>query len=298
MPPPQPPARVTDDEGRFTFERLRPGRYRLTVQKSGFAPELPMANAVSRPPVEIAAGQVIDLGDVAIERGGAIAGRVLDTRGEPVADVRVTALRRLPRDRAAAGPPMIPAGGGSQTNDLGEFRIFGLAAGEYLVAAVPQSRGGGTASNASSVPATTFFPGTADADAATAISVTNSQSTAGIELRLVSVPAYRVSGIVIDGNGNPAAGAIVLLMPERRQLMPFLGAVSGNARSAQDGTFALGGVPAGTYRATATQPLMPSGGGIGTFSSVSAGIGGAPSGTEVVVADGNVTGVRIVVQGR
>jgi hypothetical protein len=191
---------------------------------------------------------------------------------------------------------MIPIGQPNQSNDLGEFRIFGLPAGDYTVAAVPQSRFGAMPTNASTVPATTYFPGTADIEAATPVSVTANQSTSGLELRLVSVAAYRVSGIVVDSAGNPVAGAMVMLMPDRRQVMPLLGAVTGNARSGPNGAFALDGVPAGTYRASATVPVASGSGGV--VRGFTGGIGSADSSSEVVVADGNVTGVRIVVQGR
>jgi carboxypeptidase family protein len=288
----------TDDDGRFTFDRVAPGRYRIAVQKAGFATDAPMPGTTPRPPVVLDAGQRLDVGDIALDRGGAIAGRVLDPTGEPLTDVRVMAVRRLPRGRgpspSASAPPMVPIGQASQTNDLGEFRIFGLPVGEYFVAATPQSRFG-AATNATSVFTATYFPGTRDADGATAVTVASGQTVNGIELRLFSVAAYRVSGIVVDDSGKPAAGAMVMLRPDATPIV-LMGPI-GNGTSGDDGRFVIGGVPAGTYRASASLPIVNSGGGI--VSGVVSGIvGGMPAGTEVVVADANATGVRIVVQSR
>jgi carboxypeptidase family protein len=298
IPPGQPSSQLTDADGRFSFDGVVPGRYRVNVQKAGFAADLPMSGTTPRPPVAVAAGQLLDMGDIALDRGGAIAGRVLDPSGEPLADVRVMALRRLPRGRGApalppTSPPLMPVGQPNQTNDLGEFRIFGLPPGEYFVSAVPQPRFGAPPTNAPSVLTTTYFPGTTDADAAMPVTVTAAQSTNGIELRVVSVQAYRVSGIVVDESGSPVAGAVVMLMPDGRFAM--FGGFSGNVRSGDNGRFAVGGVASGTYRATASVPIMNrSGGGI-----IGGIVGGGPGvGTEIVVTDANVSGVRVVIQGR
>jgi Carboxypeptidase regulatory-like domain len=312
MPPGPPPQRATDEDGRFVFERMLPGEYRVTVSKAGFAPPLPpfLGGTPSKPPLVLAAGQAIDLGDLALERGGAVAGRVLDPNGEPQAGAMVMALRRVDRRVAPTGGAgsmpigpesgLIPVGQSAQTNDLGEFRVFGLPAGDYVVAAGPAPIGIGAQTTASSVLATTYFPGTTDPIAATAVTVSDANATNGIEIRLASVPAYRVSGVVVDADGNAVAGAMVMLMRNRG---PGIGGPAGNARTGQNGGFVVGGVPAGTYRATASLPIVResgASGGVGgiVWGTSSGGVGGGPAPVEVVVADGNVSGVRIVVQGR
>src|SRR4029450_6535987 len=99
--------------------------------------------------------------------------------GHPLAEARVIAMRRVQTGR---GPGrFVPTGsqGPQQTNDLGEFRIAGLAAGEYIVAA---SRGpnlalpmGGAVSptrqGARTTIATTYYPGTTDQNGASQIAV-------------------------------------------------------------------------------------------------------------------------------
>ena len=65
---------------------------------------------------------------LAIERGAVIAGRVLTPNGQPVPDTRVSAVRRRP---GVSGGQLMMAGLAT-TNDLGEFRLHSLAAGEVL----------------------------------------------------------------------------------------------------------------------------------------------------------------------
>jgi hypothetical protein len=139
---------VTDRDGRYQFDSLPAGRYRIAALKEGFAP--PMEPATMQM-FEVEAGQDLDDLTVSLRRGGAIAGRVLDPLGQPLAEVSVAALlKRLnPNDRAtgpvSSGAPVLMPSGQSQTNHLGEFRILGLSPGDYLIAADARSKFGGAA---------------------------------------------------------------------------------------------------------------------------------------------------------
>ena len=111
-----PPQTQTDQDGRFAFDRVTPGTYRIDVQKTGFVPPDPSRAR----PVQVAAGQAVDGLEFQLQKGAVISGKVLDARGEPLPDARVLALRRVPSARES-GPRLIPAPGQSpQTNDLGD----------------------------------------------------------------------------------------------------------------------------------------------------------------------------------
>src|SRR5204863_5432595 len=167
-PPPSPPAQtLTGPDGSYVFTRLEPGEYGVNVQKTGFAVG---PNTPTRPRVIVVSGQTVQSPDVFMDRGGAIAGRVLDANGDPLTDARVAALQEAPIPAAVLArgyvpPPnrprqMIPAGRGAQTNDLGEFRIFGLPPGEYIVSANVQMQSPfQTASAQPTTLAMTYFPG-------------------------------------------------------------------------------------------------------------------------------------------
>jgi hypothetical protein len=92
---------TTDQNGRYRFDALEPGRYRVSVQKAGFATML----GLGLPEATLKAGERKTDLNVTIQRGAAIVGRVLDENGEPIANANVMAWRRPP---VANGPP-VPA---------------------------------------------------------------------------------------------------------------------------------------------------------------------------------------------
>lgn len=301
-----PPQALTDQEGRFAFEGLAPGEYRVDVQKAGFAPLFSLGTRPST--IQVSAGQAVDDVRVQIQRGGVITGKVLDPSGEPFTDGRIMAMRRAPGPEGGAAPRFIPAPiqGQQQTNDLGEFRVSGLGPGEYFVAAMrgPSGPGGPTPaaeSNGSArvTLATTFYPGTTDPAVAQPVTVEAGKEVSNLIFTMQSAPAFQVSGFVVDENGAPVARAMVMLIGDPRSGM-FTGP-AGNTQTQDNGVFVIGDIPAGSYRVTATVPMTFStvgvnGGVGGTFTTFSSGVGGSIQPAEIVVTDADVTDVRVVVR--
>lgn len=178
----QPPQAISDQDGRFVFDHVSPGTYHLDAQKSGFAP----ADEPSRREmIAVGAGRSTEVA-LQMLRGAAITGKVTDPTGEPLTDARVVVLRRMPMPAGGARglPPMpslIPVSSpGAQTNDLGEFRVFGLAPGEYFVAVTPRpvamfpaaaAKPARDRTAARTTFPTTYYPGTSDQAAAQPIAV-------------------------------------------------------------------------------------------------------------------------------
>jgi hypothetical protein len=294
-----PPQQASSDQnGRFQFDDVAPGAYRITVQKTGFAPEMWLPGQPASTLLQVAAGQSVVV-DRHLQKGAVISGRILDANGEPVPDVQMMAMRQVALGRGAPSR-LIPAPGrGQQTNDLGEFRVSGLPAGEYFVAAMPNQMRFGGARVASGGPrialVRTFYPGTTDETAAMPVAVTAGAEVGNISFTLQSAAAFRVSGSVVDEDGNAVANAMVMLNGDGR---------SGNfgpgrsARTEGDGRFVLVDVPAGSYHVQA-MPIMTSGGsaGIGSVTSFSTrSTPGAPPvpPPSVVVTDADITGLRVV----
>lgn len=303
-----PPQTTTDADGAFAFASLAPGDYRLDVQKTGFVPSnylQPGTRAAMPRPFHVEAGQPTAV-DVHLRKGAIVTGRVLDMNGEPLADARVMALRRMDAGPAARGgmaPRLVPAPGqGQQTNDIGEFRVSGLPPGQYIIAASPRvtlpfgASGGAPPADAGArtTIATTYYPGTTDPDGAQLISVAAGETVNGIQFTMQSSVAFRVSGIVVDESGQPVAGAMVMLMGDPRSgPMGMLGP-GGGARTNENGRFTIVDVVPGSYRINASVPMTMtsgSGGGLTSFSSSSS---PAIPPTEVVVSDANVGGLRVV----
>jgi protocatechuate 3,4-dioxygenase beta subunit len=313
-----PPQTLTDQDGRFVFAKVAPGGYRMQVEKTGFAPLLELGRV---PNAQVSAGQTIEI-VVHLQKGAVIAGKILDSSGEPATDARVMAMRRFsggPPGAAAARLLSAPgAGMNPQTNDLGEFRIAGLAPGEYIVAVMPGGRspfgGPGVTPAANGMAATTtYYPGTTDQAAAQAIKVAAGETADNVVFSLQSVPSFRISGRVVDENGAAVAGAMVMLTADPRT-GAFMGP-TGHTRTGDDGRFTIAEVPSGTYRVSASVPIMMNGsngavrggvvGGVssgGANTSWSSGVvlsganGGVGQPTEVVINGANVTGVRVVVR--
>ena len=255
---------VTDQDGRYSFEELEPGPYRLTVQKTGYVPLDP----ASVPTYWVVAGQSLDVATVSLQKGGVVAGRILDSFGDPMVDVSVRAVK--------PGAAIDRMGEASRTNDLGEFRVFGLAPGEYIIAASPRPFGSDALSR--TMVSSTFYPGTSDPSAAQVLTIRAGQTVAGIEFRTVMASTFNVSGTVVDELGMPIAGATVMLAGDSRASGGIAAGVVGNGRSDPSGKFSINAVRSGTYYATSTTPPSDP--------------------VPVMVTDADVQGVTIVVPRR
>jgi len=124
----------------------------------------------------------------------------------------------------------------------------------------------------------TYFPSTTDARAAHAISVGAGQTSDDVAIRMVTVPAFQVSGVVIDEAGRPIANAIVRLVGDEPNRPPaFMGGPGRQARSNSSGRFSIDGATNGTYTLLAIAPVVVAGSG-GTFTSFGGANGGSVSG--------------------
>jgi hypothetical protein len=260
-----PKAALTDASGRFDFRELPAGRYTLQASKPGF---VSVQYGQNRPfeqgkGIELADKQSIDNADIAMPRGGVISGRVVDEFGDALPDISVTAMRQTwsnGRRRLVPSPGRI-----AQTNDLGQFRIYGLPPGDYYVSATVRSGlslgdmevtmldGGGIRTGSfvagptepRSGYAATYYPGTANVAEAQKIALAAGQELSGADFGLLPVRLAKVTGIVVGSDGKPLEGAAVTLVPAQRDLAGLLAPTS--ARSGKDGSFTLNSVPTGEY---------------------------------------------------
>jgi protocatechuate 3,4-dioxygenase beta subunit len=231
---------------------MAPGRYTVSVHKTGYASPAP-----PNPPPFVIVDADRPTGEVmiALPRGAVIAGRVLDVNGQPRADVRVMAMRRVPGTPAGNLVPMMPP---ASTNDLGEFRIHSLAAGEYVVQANPNTRwlppDGRAEPPAKRVMVSTYYPGTVDAEIAQPVALAAGQTFNGLEIGLQQVPTYSIAGVVVDQSGRPLANAGVTIATSGSRLS--MAGPATRVITANDGSFKLDGLPSGTYTVNAGVPSV------------------------------------------
>jgi hypothetical protein len=204
----------------------------------------------------------------------------------------VSALRRTDK----VGPLGFAQGGQTQTNDLGEFRIAGLASGDYQILAAAHRRGAFDAiqTGTTTTFATTYFPGTPDQQAARIMTLAPGQAVTGLEFTIATVAAFRLSGVVTDQAGRPSPHAMVTLFSDIRTSASFMPLM---AIAADDGTFEIGGVAPGTYHIRANANEGAASAGIGSVSfGVFVSSDGAPSEPDRITVDSaDIAGLTVVV---
>jgi protocatechuate 3,4-dioxygenase beta subunit len=239
---------TTDAAGRFAIAGIAPGKYRLSAERSGFLTTQYGARGPGK------AGNLLTLepgqksSDLAMRLTphGVIAGRVLDEEGEPVPSANV----QVSRQQYIQGRKQMARMNGVSTNDLGEYRAFGLAPGRYYVSA--ETRPNPMLPQAEDGYVTTWFPRTTDVTAAAPIDVAPGAQLRNIDITLAKLHTVTVRGRVVNDAGPPAGGENA----QRTNLNVMLQArnadvlSSGFARGAPvtpQGTFELRGVTPGSY---------------------------------------------------
>ena len=248
---------TSNGEGRYELRNLPAGAYKLVVSKTGFitlefGQRRPFESAAT---ITVAEGQAAT-GNVALIRGGAIFGRVLDQAGDPSVGTRVQVMRVRTEDGRRR---LLAVGAGDQTDDTGAFRVYGLPPGEYLVAA---STG---LIDAVKRDPPVYFPGTMNFAEAQPITLgVGAEASADFQIA-EAVRTARVSGVVINSSGAPIA-AMVNLRSETVSMGPGSeSALQLHDDAAADGTFSIQNVPPGPYSLTAM--VMPTVSGLPTSGS-------------------------------
>jgi hypothetical protein len=192
-------------------------------------------------PIVLKDGERFDGAHIALPRAGAIEGRVVNDVGEPVARVRVMPFRTV-----RSGGAFALAGPGVETDDLGRFRLYGLEAAEYIVGTHPPVAGG------TSIPGmegrsesyvTTYYPSVLADREATRLRVTPGAELAGIEIRLLRARVFRITGTVVDSQGQRVPRPNVALHPSASNSS----ASRWTIQHGPDGGFAFGNVMPGDY---------------------------------------------------
>jgi hypothetical protein len=215
---------TTEDDGRFVFDNVAPGRYRVTVLRRGYTRPAITVTVVRGPTAGI---------ELAMTPAGAISGRVYDANGQPLGAVEVLAMKA---SYPGGVRTLIPVQS-SITNDLGEYRLFWLPPARYYVSAVhPKAQGRsrsiiglGIRSAATPDPAVilqpsesdseryapVFFGGTTDEQSATAIDIRAGTDVGGANIMVAPISPRHVRGVVTDGlTGRPAQYASLTLLSD------------------------------------------------------------------------------------
>jgi hypothetical protein len=231
--------------GAFQIFNVDPGQYRLFAERSGYEPQYFTSSGLSiyqGTILTVESGASIKDMSIKLNPYGAVSGRVVDEDGEPLSHVSVQAIHRI----YLRGKRQLIAAGQGMTDDRGEYRIFDLPAGQYLVEAkasgepllIEQRR-------FSYVPA--YYPNAEDPRSATDLPIAPGQAQPGVDFSLRRVPTVAVQGNIVATAGE-ARGVMVYLLPR-----PSPGMAEKSPVPVVDGHFEIPAVLPGSYVLAADQ---------------------------------------------
>jgi len=231
---------ASQDNGQFVFPNTPAGTYRLIAFADGFAPAeygqlRPNGSGGS---ITVAAGERKDI-RIGLVPGGILTGKVTNINGQPMVYSNIEILKAT-FDATGQINPVVALS--VTTNDLGEYRAFWLAPGQYIVRAgssqlnnygfnqgtlnpagtdttlptpfiVQNSRPKARTDPESASPESTIAPvlssyygGAPDPKSAQVVEIRAGEETSGINIRVAPVQfsrRVRVTGTVVSPTGQP-----------------------------------------------------------------------------------------------
>jgi protocatechuate 3,4-dioxygenase beta subunit len=247
---------VTGADGTFRIEGIKPGRYLLFGERTGYIERANHGGRSRGRTLTLTDGQELKDVEIRFAAAAVVSGRVTDEDGDPLENAEVTVLRRT----FSSGRSRHEQVGSERTNDLGEYRVSGLAAGNYYVSASPppdfksliesentpavgKNRPATNAEKPSTSYQTVYYPGTPDRSQAEPI-----QLRAGDEFpadfSLTPSTTLTIRGVVTNLPQNTSA---MIMLQSNDFNVVFNG-----AEVHKDGSFVIHDVSPGAYTIVAS----------------------------------------------
>ena len=250
----------TDASGAYHFADLQPGEYTLEAEHNGFVTRRygQVGQGTSARVFTLNPGQTMDKMDLSLDVAGVISGVVVDEDNEPIARIRVAAIR--PR-YFRGGREALQGRSSAMTDDQGAFRIAGLDSGFYYLEV--NGFGGMPVIGATHgvTYRETFYPNALSPQGAQRLHVASGSEIRGLRIQITAQAAHTISGKIVntlDPSATPtlqlfiSASGVPVVMMQGRGVRP-------------DGSFVVRGVPEGDYllAARAMEPSKDPADGVG-----------------------------------
>ncbi len=208
----QPLSTRTDAEGRYLFPAVASGHYRVVAGGDGFEQISYGARAAGQP------GRLLLLGpnetmldaDIALRPTGTVEGLVV-SEGQPLRNAQVALLYPVYERGKARYVPMMQ----TLTDERGRYRMAGIRAGSYRVAAMgPLDRAPQPANGRPRIFARQFYPQAARLENAEVLRLTPGKRFANIDFQLPVETAVRLQGRVVPPPGIEIGGPVAVTLME------------------------------------------------------------------------------------
>ena len=221
----------TGFDGTFQLADIPPGRYYYACKKSGYE-----AGSGPSGQIEVGDGESVEGMVIQLRRSGVIAGRVVDSDGEPLPQAQVQAYRQTFGREGARLRPAATA----MTDDRGIYRIFRLEPGKYVVGVRPlnelRPRGELAYEYAGS-----FYPNAMTATEAAVLRLDWGQEMGNVDLQVPAAPRTLLTGAAFNGvSGHPCRGCVVSITAED-------GTAIGTVNPNKAGLFSIVGLQLGRW---------------------------------------------------
>ncbi len=248
---------LTGGDGSFRIENIASGRYRLFVERTGYQEVDKHRRRTEGRVLTLSAGQELKDLVIRLQAAAVVEGRVTDEDGDPMPEAQVAVMRQT----LVSGRSHWEQAGAERTNDLGEYRIPSLAAGNYFVSVTPPPDFRSLIESTSNAPAakpsnaavsdkpapsayqTTYYPGTRDRGQAASIQL-HAGDDFPVNFSLTPSPSLTIRGSVV--NLPPGSTAAIMLQSKDFSL------VLNGAEMHKDGSFEIRDVSPGAYTIVAT----------------------------------------------
>ena len=238
---------TTDQDGNYRILDVPAGTYEVMQTSPAFVSS--ETNNQRGKVLVLGEGENVENINFTLVRGGVITGKITDADGRPVIQQQVSLYRADVFDQPSAQRGQIYPTTSVSTDDRGIYRMFGIIAGRYKVAA---GRGDDTYSVSLAVGRASyqqvFHPDVSDQAKATVIEVSEGSEATNVDITLGRLlQTFKASGQVIDGEkGLPMPNfrfGLQRIKGERPEFMNSLMA------SNSQGAFIVEGLVPGKYSA-------------------------------------------------